>query len=143
MNHRTKNVSKNVFSFRFYSTKLVCQLKKKYLHKRNDVKISKRSATSSDVALRAERNFKRYQFPKWLDEYTQIRGSRINVLRTLTLQDDWDNESGKSDTEDGNTQANVFSKKSQMYGKKCANTKVSEEDLTCEFELEVMMGLKS
>ena len=47
----------------------------------------------------------------------QIRDSRTNVSKTFTLQDDWDDKSGKSDTEDGNTQANIFANKIQMYGK--------------------------
>ena len=92
--------------------KVFANLKKKYLRKTNDVKTSKRSGKSSDVVLRAEGNFKRYQFLTWLDEYTQIREGKTNVPATLTLQNGWDDESGKSDIEDGNTQADVFAKKS-------------------------------
>ena len=72
----------------------------------------------------------------------QIREGRTNVSKTFTLQDDWDDESDKSDTEDGNTQANVFANKSQMYGKKRTSTKVSKEDLTSEIELDVMTDLR-
>ena len=72
----------------------------------------------------------------------QIREGRTNVSKTFTLQDDWDDESDKSDTEDGNTQANVFANKSQMYGKKRTSTKVSKEDLTSKIELDVMTDLR-
>ena len=72
----------------------------------------------------------------------QIREARTNVSKTFTLQDDWDDESDKSDTEDGNTQTNVFADKSQMYGKKRTSTKVSKEDLTSKIELDVMTDLR-
>ena len=53
-----------------------------------------------------------------MDKYTQIREDRTNVIRNLSPQDDWDDESRKSDTADGNTQVNIFAKESQMSGKK-------------------------
>ena len=92
MNHRTKNVLKNVSSFRFHSKRLVYQLKKKkYLHKKNGLKTSKRSGTSSDVVLRAEENFKKYQLdvaektslqllPRKTTGMTKVANLRLNMV---------------------------------------------------------------
>ena len=60
---------------------LFTNLKKRYLKKRNELKLSKKSGTSAEAVLKAEKTFKPYQFLVWLDDFIQLRKGKTIRLR--------------------------------------------------------------
>ena len=78
------------FSYCILGTKaqvLFANLKKRYLKKRNELKLSKKSGTSAEAVLKAEKNFKPYQFLVWLDEFLQLRKGKTNLTSCTNIED--------------------------------------------------------
>ena len=80
---------------------LFLNLKKKYYRKHKE---NFNSGTSADAVTKAEKAFRLYAFLSWLDEFTQVREGRSNLLsrksNTLSAEDGDEEQEKKEENAD-------------------------------------------
>ena len=77
------------------------KLRKRYNKKKNDLKKSKKSGSSTKEGEKAEKALSDYRFLSWLDKFIYVREGKSNLFDPSQVQNDEDLEEN-SDLEEKN-----------------------------------------